>query len=327
MTISAGTYTVGGVGTDYPGITGLDDALNDIEHVVTGMTGNITFDIRGDVTLTLVSKHIFFQGYTLTITSTTNYHGGNPLIGFVVTVNTGFVIANAHYAIPNGTVVLDSLQFKNYSFEISEPDDLGLGIRLNSVVKNCIFNKCDLQITHTTAGLCQIYDNVLFSLELLHEADGTCVIENNTCKTSLVRGIGFVPYNGVSANYDNFTLRNNFSYAFDVVNPPSQSHMPITYNCASQDTSAATIGWRSGSSGNVGSIVLANEFKSVTETDPTFLFLKNNAVGVLAANGIVPTYAKKDIAGYDIPWVDNYPIGSHVSLMSASRKNRIISVF
>ena len=27
MSISAGTYTIGGVGTDYPGITGLDDAI------------------------------------------------------------------------------------------------------------------------------------------------------------------------------------------------------------------------------------------------------------------------------------------------------------
>ena len=47
MSISSGIFTIGGLGTNYPGVNGLNDAIADIA----ALTGNLTFLICGDVNL------------------------------------------------------------------------------------------------------------------------------------------------------------------------------------------------------------------------------------------------------------------------------------
>lgn len=71
MSITAGTYDVGGSGTDYPGVTGLDDAINDVPNSPSGLTGDLTFNVMGDVnwTVSFIKKveWLYIQDYLFCI--------------------------------------------------------------------------------------------------------------------------------------------------------------------------------------------------------------------------------------------------------------------
>ena len=308
MSISAGTYTVGGVGTDYPGVTGLNNALADMAAT---LTGDLTFDVQDNVNLTGTYFFLPAGGYTFKITTTATYHGGNPLIGPVVTV------ASSTPTFRSGTVssilIIEKLQFLNNSLYIDEWSSGGHPI--TATVRNCLFMNCVMVFGHNQGGNFYVYNNLFERLVVWHYGTGLLVVENNTINIAFWIGVL------TTKEYTGFTFRNNYfkTISGHPAAPPNWtnpdlSKMPLLYNNASNDTSVTTINWRTGSSGNIGGIVVADEFQSTIVTNPYYYFLKDDFSEILAYSGIAPTLISSDISNRALPDINgDYPIGCHRS--------------
>jgi hypothetical protein len=103
--------------------------------------------------------------------------------------------------------------------------------------------------------------------------------------------------------------RNNFADQFGVTANAEG------YNNGRVGASMDDSGWKSGSSGNFGDVVAADEFYSVDTTDDEWLkLMRMRNDRVLGDGGTTPEYATSDIAGNTIPDThSNIPVGCHIA--------------
>ena len=333
MSISFGTYTVGGVGSDYPGTTGLDDALKYPNMPYSGLTGDLTLKIRGPVTVNEGYYHVDLNGYTLLWTCDTGmYHNGDFNSGVIIThpfQDNCLASINS-----KGTFIIEKviLAFTGYAYMNGYFNGTFYPWAL-TVRDYCIKNCNSFTLLNRKSASCPqlIYDNKFLNtlISLSTDADSasnTCVFENNTVMhdTGSLNGLGVYTLVGKT---NNWVIRNSvFVPNYGTAITLSANDAPTGYNNATSDGTAQSVSWKNGNDGEQINIAPVNEFKSVVSTSADFLKLKDNHVGVLGKYGIAPTYAKTDIAGNAIPDAQGYhPIGCHISFQSFTQ--RLISVF
>jgi hypothetical protein len=316
MSISAGTYTVGGVGTDYPGATGLMDAVADM----VALTGNLTFDLRGDVTGVNIAYTA--NNYILTITSTINYHSGRVGVAPKISLPASKSIRSTGSSFtPVNKIVISNIEIvgNGYSLLIGARNHISVKECRTWEIYNCIFNNCIYDMTIAYQSACKIYDNKFFGTSTKVTIDasqdsgwvGDYLFENNT----FYGGVAFtLDCDSAGSDFNTLTLKNNVmlggTSGLVYGGSGTVDTRPYAYNNAFP---AAVPTFRSGSSGNLASVVAADEFRSIDSSSSEFLI--PNRTGRIYNAGIAPTYVTTDIAGKSIPYLSDYPIGCHVGLI------------
>jgi hypothetical protein len=312
---------------------------------------NYTLTQISDCTVSgaLSSKTVTFTGtYSLTITSNKD-HLGDPTAGWktYLPCNYSMYFRNAE-PVPNWHLWSGVLVIEKLNVVVTGTGTGGDRIHVNfgsNTVRNCIvkgINHYDAILDNKERGIANqgvssssfiFYNNKIYNCDVgvycrtggvvtgypSYDPAGTKVVENCTIYGGLW-GLLHDYDDGYGGVLEGWTFKNIVCSGQAVTGGESPLAFNIagdgTYNsmshCADDDGSQPAY-----ATSKQTPITPANEFKSTTSTDTTFLFLKNNAVGVLAANGIAPTYAITDIAGYAIPQAGNYPIGCHVSIFTS----------
>ena len=330
MSISSGTYTVG-AGQTY---ATLWDAYNDIYQ--TGgwreLGGDLTFQIVGDVIETTFGGwsgiSLRLNGFAFTIEGAVA-NNGDPNSGSSID-NWGSNLLQSGGVTNHGSLVLRNLRIKGTlgTFATGFIDYSQSYVNLY-VYNNIFMNSFGVYGASywVTAGMAMhVYCNKIYGTLGISDfgtVDSIAVVENNSVYNSDAAAHGIL-IQGVTV----VQLKNNVSccripsasrfcyYIFNLTGTVDG------WNNASNDDSASTAAWSSTTSPQIN-IVPANEFKSVTLTDSTYLFLKDNHRGVLSRNGTASV--STDIADNAIPDAKGYyPIGCHVSL--GGKKNQIMSL-
>jgi hypothetical protein len=317
MSISAGTYTVGGPGTNYPGTSGLNDAINDIP--AGGLTGNLAFTIHGNVSWSVnIAKK--FNGYAITITSA-EYHDGDITKGYTIT--TSGTSVKVYSTVGGGaTAILHGLNITGSRIEFGDTV-LGYPIAAqfyNNVMRSMTSN--DGLYFYAAASLkmyaCKLY------LAKATFVGGNKVVDNITVYNSGVTGSGGFVLSGdmSTSSFKNcIIVSSGTEYTASTL-----SNKPLGNNNFCNNAMSDV--WSVSSSGNTGGVVAANEFKSVVASHVDFLKLKDNSIVTLAKGGVAPSsYVEEDIAGLSIQYDDGtYPVGCHRSV-NFVRETPVASIF
>ena len=325
------TYTVG-TGGDYPDLGTAWDTIDG-----TTLSEDLTFDIISSQTVSSwpASPAVICDGHTLTVTCSTaaGYHNGNPNTGYLITASVPINISISDKT--EGTLVVEKLNIYNtqtsflsvpYALSVyttawpAQPYQNGT----NTIVRNIIVGNIGgytygVNIDAMYISTVAVYDLKIYNCERgLHCSAGVIprqdrgIVENVTvynCCGNLAANHAVNITDTVWYSVKNIVAVTDYAHSFST---EYASMAGVTFiNCADSDGSLATV-----TATNPITVTSAAEFKSVTSTDATFLFLKDNAVGQLANGGVAPSVATTDIAGLAIPYSSNYPIGCHVSYVA-----------
>ncbi len=314
MAISTGTYTVGGSGTDYPGVTGLDDAIAD----TIAYTGALNYVVSGDVDWT--TDVTFNQnGHPLTITSDTDPLG-TVSRGWWVTIGADIDLIPTDIS----NVIVEYLKFR--SLNVS-PDTIIIGDATKPyyTFNRCIFNNVDIQFARPSRTNDSVFTNNVHYESLIEiyanqSADTLLTIENNFFY-STQRSIVLRQWN-VNGFLEKIVIRDNvlfrdFGDAIYLVPSATYISYPQGYNNATQNTAINDVTW-SASSGNVPNVDVTTNIQSIDITSDVYGRLTISKFGYtpgsasLGNAGIAPTYAgSTDAAGNPRPGEDgNYSIGA-----------------
>ena len=314
MSISAGTYTVGGSGTNYPGVTGLDDAIAD----EAAFTGALTYVVSGPVNWT-ADVNINQNGYARRITSDTPHYGAISA-GWYVSVDTDVLLASnvAH-------ITVDNLKFN--------PIGAGGTINLGNgffepyyTFDNCIFNNVALNYGSPSSNNESKFTNNIhyytgIQIYAWDSVDTPITIENNFFYSTQISIV--LRNNSTNGELEKIILRNNNIFrdagaAISIVAGTYKSY-PEGYNNATKDTNITDLTW-SVSSDNVPNADPAGNIQSLDITSDLYgNLIDGTRIGAtytpgaadIGQAGMLPTYAgATDAAGNTRPDEGGfYPIG------------------
>ena len=294
MPISTGEYTVGGIGTDYPGVTGLTDAIADI--IASTLTGDLTFNVKGDINWaggSMAANLTIGGNWTLKITSD-DYHYGNYNEGHLLTLGAQSSICELNNGNVGGTTIVENIKITGGDMNLdSYYIPSGTYHFNNAVVRNCIFNGMRLTLSNGRAWTPQtrkISNNKFYNcvLEFIsywnfpaNPANTWVLVENNTIYNQANVTVLVLSHDNVNAVND-YTYRNNvfanLAGVTKTIIAPAGYNYPVFLNNATSDDRAGALAWGAGSAGNVSNIVPADEFDSLLIANARNLFLKEGVV-------------------------------------------------
>lgn len=276
------------------------------------------------------SDNFRFNGRTVTFTSAVK-HEGDPTKGYKIDSRACYRIIGDYSS--NGTLVYDGLYFYTTTSMASRSyiaDSVN-----RTIVKNCLIigkkstNEIGIACGNVESNYCYIYNCKVYYCGDVGigansgTAGGTpqtkyienCSVYDCGLNTDPAYRSGVRPFTGPWV-LKNVVSCNTTAGQSGYVNFGSFDGT-ATY-CASSDASVPS------GTGNISSIVPADEFESLTSTDATFLFLKSPYSGVLADGGGAPNVAgPTDISGNDRPSLYGYAIGSNEALIVISPSSSV----
>lgn len=296
-----GTYTIGGAGTDYPGVTGLDDFINAIP--VLGLAGDLTAVVVGDVTWTVACRPNY-GGYKLRITQG-SARGGVTTTPPTVTLAANVMVGASDFMM-SSRFELDGLLITGGRLEVNKNNAVGILCTLNVDIKNCVWVNAGIFLAVVDAPRysyvynCKFYDGtVYFSCGGI--APG--LFENCSMYNPGIGGAAGVIF---ALNAGGVVVRNSaiVTGGQDWTNVAMSSY-PTGYNNYSEDSYG---NWAAGSSGNQSGLVAADAWESLDVGESDFLFLKNGTIDRSIDSGANPV---KGRAPLDVSFNANFKYTEH----------------